>query len=291
MTEYLIYFNQQWVGDHPEEWYGTRAPLAKAVVLEAEAAGVLVYAGGLGGRRSRRRSAPTPPAGPSSSPTGPSSRPGVPRRPHDRRRAGRGAGAGLGRQDRGGVRLAPGGAALRRGSTPPDRRAPAWCGRGRPTVEERGASEAGASLGTELRFAMRTSVHVTSSPPGHSSGSPATSTSRPRPVVRAAPAAAVRELHRPRGRPDDVTFIDAHSLGMLDEERRRLEGPVERSGSSPPPRPACWWRVVTWPATATPAAGGRPRTTGASARHPPPLRRFPGGPWSSAELETGGAPS
>ncbi|MCB0897052.1 MAG: hypothetical protein H6529_00350 [Nocardioides sp.] len=47
MTEYLIYFNQQWVGDHPEEWYGTRAPLAKAVVLEAEAAGVLVYAGGL----------------------------------------------------------------------------------------------------------------------------------------------------------------------------------------------------------------------------------------------------
>ena len=21
MAEYLIYFNQQWVGDHPEEWY------------------------------------------------------------------------------------------------------------------------------------------------------------------------------------------------------------------------------------------------------------------------------
>ena len=21
MPEYLIYFNQQWVGDHPEEWF------------------------------------------------------------------------------------------------------------------------------------------------------------------------------------------------------------------------------------------------------------------------------
>ena len=21
MTEYVIYFNQQWVGDHPEEWF------------------------------------------------------------------------------------------------------------------------------------------------------------------------------------------------------------------------------------------------------------------------------
>ena len=47
MTEYLIYFNQQWVGDHPEEWYGTRAPLAAAVVNEMKAAGVYVFAGGL----------------------------------------------------------------------------------------------------------------------------------------------------------------------------------------------------------------------------------------------------
>jgi hypothetical protein len=47
MTEYLIYFNQQWVGDHPEEWYGTRAPLAMAVVNEMKEAGVCVYAGGL----------------------------------------------------------------------------------------------------------------------------------------------------------------------------------------------------------------------------------------------------
>jgi hypothetical protein len=47
MTEYLIYFNQQWVGDHPEEWYESRGPLARAVVQEMEAAGVLVYAGGL----------------------------------------------------------------------------------------------------------------------------------------------------------------------------------------------------------------------------------------------------
>jgi|SRR5689334_14115609 len=47
MTEYLIYFNQQWVGDHPEEWFASRGPLAMAAVHEMEAAGVLVYAGGL----------------------------------------------------------------------------------------------------------------------------------------------------------------------------------------------------------------------------------------------------
>jgi hypothetical protein len=47
MTEYLIYFNQQWVGDHPEEWYRGRAPLAMAVVDEMKAAGVYVFAGGL----------------------------------------------------------------------------------------------------------------------------------------------------------------------------------------------------------------------------------------------------
>ena len=47
MAEYLIYFNQQWVGDHPEEWFRGRGALAMAVVHEMEAAGVLVYAGGL----------------------------------------------------------------------------------------------------------------------------------------------------------------------------------------------------------------------------------------------------
>ena len=39
MTEYLIYFNQQWVGDHTEEWFRGRGPLAKAVVAEMKAAG------------------------------------------------------------------------------------------------------------------------------------------------------------------------------------------------------------------------------------------------------------
>ena len=43
MTEYLIYFNQQWVGDHT----GGRGPLALAVVDEMKAAGVYVFAGGL----------------------------------------------------------------------------------------------------------------------------------------------------------------------------------------------------------------------------------------------------
>ena len=47
MTEYLIYFNQQWVGDHPEEWFQGRGPLARAVVDDIQAAGQLVYAGGL----------------------------------------------------------------------------------------------------------------------------------------------------------------------------------------------------------------------------------------------------
>jgi hypothetical protein len=47
MTEYLIYFNQQWVGDHTEEWFRTRGPLARAAVDEMKAAGVYVFAGGL----------------------------------------------------------------------------------------------------------------------------------------------------------------------------------------------------------------------------------------------------
>jgi hypothetical protein len=47
VTEYLMYFNQQWVGDHPEEWFRGRGPLARAVVEEMKAAGVYVFAGGL----------------------------------------------------------------------------------------------------------------------------------------------------------------------------------------------------------------------------------------------------
>jgi hypothetical protein len=47
MTEYLLYFNQQWVGDHAEEWFRGRGPLAKAVVEEMKAAGVYLFAGGL----------------------------------------------------------------------------------------------------------------------------------------------------------------------------------------------------------------------------------------------------
>ena len=47
MPQYLIYFNQQWVGDHTEEWFRGRGPLARAVVEEMKAAGVYVFAGGL----------------------------------------------------------------------------------------------------------------------------------------------------------------------------------------------------------------------------------------------------
>jgi hypothetical protein len=47
MTEYLLYFNQQWVGDHTEEWFRSRGPLAMAVVDEMKQAGVHVFSGGL----------------------------------------------------------------------------------------------------------------------------------------------------------------------------------------------------------------------------------------------------
>jgi hypothetical protein len=47
MARYIIFFNQQWVGDHSEEWFSGRGPLARAVVDEMTAAGVLVFAGGL----------------------------------------------------------------------------------------------------------------------------------------------------------------------------------------------------------------------------------------------------
>ena len=47
MTQYAIYFMQQWVGDHPEEWYQTRVQPSTAVVADMEKAGVLVFAGGL----------------------------------------------------------------------------------------------------------------------------------------------------------------------------------------------------------------------------------------------------
>ena len=47
MAEYLIYFNQEWVGEHTEEWFSSRGPLAMGVVNEMKAAGVYVFAGGL----------------------------------------------------------------------------------------------------------------------------------------------------------------------------------------------------------------------------------------------------
>lgn len=47
MTNYIIYFNQQWVPDQTEEWFQARGPLANEVVEDMKAAGVLVFAGGL----------------------------------------------------------------------------------------------------------------------------------------------------------------------------------------------------------------------------------------------------
>ncbi|CAN7222699.1 YciI family protein [Knoellia sp. LjRoot47] len=47
MAEYLIYFNQQWVGDHPHEWFLSRVEPSMAVIGEMQEAGVYVFAGGL----------------------------------------------------------------------------------------------------------------------------------------------------------------------------------------------------------------------------------------------------
>ena len=47
MTQYIVYFNQQWVGDHSEQWFIERAPLAREVVEQMKSAGVYVFAGGL----------------------------------------------------------------------------------------------------------------------------------------------------------------------------------------------------------------------------------------------------
>jgi len=47
MAHYLLYFNQQWVGEHTSEWFRSRGPLAMAVVNDMRAAGVYVFAGGL----------------------------------------------------------------------------------------------------------------------------------------------------------------------------------------------------------------------------------------------------
>jgi hypothetical protein len=107
MTEYLIYFNQQWVGDHPEEWYQARGPLAMAVVNEMKDAGVHVFAGGLEEELEKAFSADTT----SGTLTIRAVRrdEGVFGRAHHRRRARSGSRADVGRQDRRGLRLAPGG--------------------------------------------------------------------------------------------------------------------------------------------------------------------------------------
>ncbi|AXK45708.1 YciI family protein [Brachybacterium saurashtrense] len=47
MAQYIIYFNQQWVGEHTPEWFAERGPLAEAVVKDMQDAGVLVFAAGV----------------------------------------------------------------------------------------------------------------------------------------------------------------------------------------------------------------------------------------------------
>ncbi|MGB4136711.1 MAG: hypothetical protein WA971_09115 [Microbacterium sp.] len=47
MSQYIIYFHQQWVGEHSSEWFAERGRLANAVVSEMRDAGVLVFAAGV----------------------------------------------------------------------------------------------------------------------------------------------------------------------------------------------------------------------------------------------------
>ena len=47
MSQYIIYFNQQWVGDHTAEWFAERGRLANAVVSQMRDDGVLVFAAGV----------------------------------------------------------------------------------------------------------------------------------------------------------------------------------------------------------------------------------------------------
>jgi len=47
MAEYLLFFNQQWVGEHSEEWFRGRVEPSMAVVRDMEEAGVHVFSGGL----------------------------------------------------------------------------------------------------------------------------------------------------------------------------------------------------------------------------------------------------
>ena len=47
MAKYLIYFNQQWVGEHTEEWFLSRVAPSMAVIDAMKEAGVYVFAGGL----------------------------------------------------------------------------------------------------------------------------------------------------------------------------------------------------------------------------------------------------
>lgn len=47
MTQYIIYFNQTWVGEHSREWFASRGPLAKAVIEQIKAAGAYVFFAGV----------------------------------------------------------------------------------------------------------------------------------------------------------------------------------------------------------------------------------------------------
>ena len=112
MTEYLIYFNQQWVGDHTEEWFRGRGPLAMAVVDEIKAAGVYVFAGGL-----EEEDGPVFSADATSGTLMFTDGPYVESKEFlgGLDRGGRGRRGGrqdVGRQDRGSVRLAPGGSTI-----------------------------------------------------------------------------------------------------------------------------------------------------------------------------------
>lgn len=112
MAEYLIYFNQQWVGDHPHEWFLSRVEPSMAVIGEMQEAGVYVFAGGLeeGGpawAADATSGEVTVTDGPFAETTEQA------RRVHRHRRPGRRDRDNVGGQGGAGVRLAPGGPTVR----------------------------------------------------------------------------------------------------------------------------------------------------------------------------------
>ena len=147
MTEYLLYFNQQWVGEHSEEWFNSRAPLAMAAVDEMKLPVSTASPGARGGPRPQRGSLQRRRGGHRRAVRRDQ---GVPGRVHRGGRARRRDRADVGGQDRRGVWLAPRGAPLRAASSARVSRS-ALAVTGRPAASAEQDEEGGADAAGDER--------------------------------------------------------------------------------------------------------------------------------------------